>query len=262
VNATPFEVVVMLAILGARLGVALAMFPMFSEGGLPISVRGAIVAALSLCLVPVVGLPALKVMVHLDAGQLMLLLLKEVALGLLLGLVGSSAFWAVHAAGAVIENQAGLSMATTVDPLAGQEDSLLGGFLVQVLAVIFLAAGGLLSLLGVLYESFRVWPISAMSPDFQPGLWLRGAEAVMRTVMELALRVAAPFVILLLMVEVCLGLLSRYAPQFDVVFLAIPLKAALTLVLLLLFSVVLSSSSLLPDVAGSIRRLLLGGTGG
>ena len=131
----------MVAVLSARIGTALLMFPMFAAGALPTSVRASITAGLAICLLPVVGMNNMLVLAQLDAMSLTMLLGKEVALGFAMGFVGSAGFWAVHAAGAIIENQAGLSSATTIDPLAGEEDSLIGGFLVQVLSIVFLASG-------------------------------------------------------------------------------------------------------------------------
>jgi type III secretion protein T len=245
----------MVAVLSARLGTALLVFPMFSAGALPMSVRGSIVAGLAIILLPMLGLNNILALGHLNAMALGMLLAKEVALGFAMGLVGSMGFWAVHAAGSIIENQAGLSVAATIDPLMGQEDSLIGGFLVQVLSVIFLASGGFLALLGALYESFRVWPVTDLAPKIDPSLWLTAAEQVIRGITELALRVAAPFVLLMLMVEVGLGFLGRYAPQFSVFFLSLPVKAVVLLVMLLVYAIVLSDASALPDVAGSIRRM-------
>lgn len=247
------------AVLSARIGTALVMFPMFSAGALPMSVRTTITAGLAVCLLPMIGMGNMLALGGLDAMSLTLLLVKEVALGFALGLVGSIGFWAVHAAGAIIENQAGLSMATTLDPLAGQEDSLVGGFLVQVLSVIFLASGGLLALLGALYESFRVWPVADLAPTINPSMWLGAGLQVIRLMSELALRVAAPFVLLMLMVEVGMGLLGRYAPQFNVFFLALPVKAVVLVVMLLVYAIVLADGSALPDVAGAMRRMFQGG---
>jgi len=243
----------MVAVLSARMGTALLMFPMFAAGALPISVRASIIAGLSLCLLPVVGMGNLLALAELDAVSLGLLLVKEVALGLALGFVGSAGFWAVHAAGAIIENQAGLTVATTVNPYAGEEDSLIGGFLVQVLSIVFLASGGFLLLLGALYESYLVWPVIDLTPRISASIWLAAGLQVIGWIGEMALRVAAPFVLLLLMVEVAMGFLGRYAPQFNVFFLAMPVKAAVLLVLLLVYAVVMADGLVLPDVAGAMR---------
>jgi type III secretion protein T len=245
----------MVAVLSARIGTALLMFPMFSAGALPTSVRASITAGLAICLLPVVGMGNMLALAQLEAMPLAALLAKEVALGFGLGLVGSAGFWAVRAAGSIIENQAGLSAATTIDPLAGEEDSLIGGFLVQVLSIIFLASGGFLVLLGALYESFSVWPVMDLAPRIDPMIWLNAGVQVIRWMSEMALRVAAPFVLLMLMVEVGMGFLGRYAPQFNVFFLALPVKAAVLLVLLFVYAIVLVDGSALPDVAGAMRSM-------
>lgn len=243
-------------VLAARIGTAMAMFPMFALTSVPTSVRLTIVTGLSLCLLPTLGPAQLTALGQLDGLSLALLLVKEVAIGFVLGMAGSIGFWAIHAAGVIIENQAGLSMAATVDPLGGEEDSLLGGFLVLVVSLMFVVSGGLLSLLGVLYESFRVWPIAELSPRLEPALWLDAGTHAVRVAGDVALRVAAPFVLMMLMVEVGLGLLGRYAPQFSVFFLALPLKAAVLAALLYVYALVLSDGSLLPDVTGAIGRVL------
>lgn len=255
---TSAGLLLMVAVLSARIGTALLMFPLFSAGALPLSVRASIIAGLAVCLLPMQGLGNMQALAQLSAVSAVTLLLKEVALGFVLGWVGSAGFWAVHAAGAIIANQAGLSMAFTIDPLQGEEDSLVGGFLVQVLSIVFLASGGLLLLLGVLYESFGVWPVNALAPRINPVLWLDAGIQVIRLMSELALRVAAPFVLLMLLVEVSLGLLGRYAPQLNVFFLALPIKAAILVVLLLVYAMVLVDGSALPDVAGAMRRVLMG----
>ena len=53
---TASALILMLAVLSARIGAALMMFPMFAGDTLPMSVRGAVIASLSLCLLPMVGL--------------------------------------------------------------------------------------------------------------------------------------------------------------------------------------------------------------
>ena len=98
-----------------------------------------------------------------------------------------------------------------------------------------------------------------LAPKIDPSIWLNAGVQVIRGIGELALRVAAPFVLLMLMVEVGMGFLGRYAPQFNVFFLAMPIKAIVLLVLLLVYAMVLADGSALPDVAGAMRRMFAGG---
>ncbi len=46
----------------------------------------------------------------------------------------------------MIEYQAGMAFATTIDPLTGQDESLVGSLLVRLFTTLFLVTGGLLSL--------------------------------------------------------------------------------------------------------------------
>jgi type III secretion protein T len=206
----PFESVQTLlltvCLLMARLLVAFSLFPLFMGNAMPVTVRLSFVVTLSLCLVPMLG-PNAKLL-QLQWAELLPYLLKEVGLGLVLGLSTSFIFWAIHAAGAVIEYQAGLNMSNTIDPLLGREDSLIGGFLLQLFSIVFLMAGGLLALIGMLFESYRIWPVQEMVPILGniklTALLLTGVTSMI----ELVIKIAAPFVILMLVAELALGLLS------------------------------------------------------
>jgi type III secretion protein T len=195
---------------------------------------------------------------QLAAENWMFLALKESMLGLVLGLLASIGFWAVHAAGTIVEYQAGLSMATTIDPTSGQDDSLIGTLFMQIFIVLFLASGGLLAMIGMLFDSYQVWPLSSMTPLVGN---LELTRLATRGVMELvliAVKVAAPFVILMLLLEAALGLLSRFAPQLNVFFIALPLKMLVMTVMLLLYGVAMTDAiRLLPiaDFSGVLRSV-------
>jgi len=236
-----------LALVMSRMLMAFSVIPFFFGSGVPMLVRTVVVAGLALGLLPLVlADPGLA---NLSASNMSMYVAKEAGIGLVLGLLAGVGFWVMYTAGAIIENQAGLSMASTIDPLTGQNDSLVGGLLTQIYTVLFLLGGGLLSLIGMLFESFRVWPPSSMTPIISN---LRLAEVVVHGFEEmllLALKVAAPFLILMLTVEMALGVLSRFAPQLNVFFLSMPLKVLVLALLLLIYGVLVSGSpSLLPTV--------------
>jgi len=62
----------------------------------------------------------------------------------------------------------------------------------------------------------------------------------------LALLLAAPVLIAMLMSELGLALVSRFAPQLQVFFLAMPIKSALALFVLVIYSSTLFDYSLAP----------------
>lgn len=243
-----------LALLVARMSLALGMLPLFATAAVPMTVRLTVVAGVCVCLLPLVAPDVAQA--RIGWPMLWLLLLKEAGLGAVLGLLASLAFWALYAAGSIVEQQAGLAMNTTIDPLSGQEGSLLGAFFVQVFGVVFLVSGGLLSLLGLLFESYRVWPIEQLVPAISAATALATLADLAGGVLDLAMRVALPFVFLMLLTELGLGLLGRLTPQFNTFFLAMPLKAALLLGLLLLYSTALADASDVAKALDALRRFV------
>jgi flagellar biosynthetic protein FliR len=95
--------------------------------------------------------------------------------------------------------------------------------------VVVLATGLYVIPLRALAESYAVLPAG---DPFPAGA---GAEAVAAAAQEslaLALRLAAPFVVAAIIINVALGLLARIAPQVQVYFVAIPGQVLLGLALL------------------------------
>jgi type III secretion protein T len=250
------KVLMIVALLMSRMLVALSVVPLFVGNSIPGMVRVLFVGGLAVSLLPLAyadtnisNIPLLAMPYYIA---------KEAAVGLVLGLVASVGFWALYAAGALIEYQAGLSFAATFDPMTAQSESLLGSFLMRLFITLFLVTGGLLALISMLFDSYAMWPLSSMVPASGS---LAVVDLLLRSVAELlglALKVAVPFVILMLMIELGLGLLSRFAPQLNVFFLALSLKVLALAVMLLLYGMVVASSgSLLPaaDFTQQLRAL-------
>jgi type III secretion protein T len=243
-----------LALLMTRMIAAFSVIPLFSGNALPPMVRLCFVASLSLCLLPLLGPQA--TLAHTAWSSLLPCLLKEAGLGLVIGLLCSLAFWALYVAGVIVEFQASMTMSTIIDPLLGREDSLLGGLFLQIFTIIFLISGGLLSLIGLLFESYRLWPIAEMTPLVGNLSIVQLLVGSLMQMIELALKTAAPFVILMLTAELSLGLLARFAPQFNVFFLSLPIKVLILTVLLFLYCLLLvDTPQTVPDFTSMTRSL-------
>jgi len=208
----------------------------------PRMVRFAMSAGIGFVLIPV--LPA-----GTDAwpsgAPLLALVFKEAVIGVLLGFVIAIPFWAFEAIGFVIDNQRGASMAATLNPMTGHDSSPLGIAFNFAFITFFLLGGGIHLFLGLIYDSYRLW-----SPlEFWPAIGPEAAALLMvqlnRLVM-LALLLAAPVLIAMLMSELGLALVSRFAPQLQVFFLAMPIKSALALFVLVIYSSTLFDYSLAP----------------
>lgn len=213
-----------------RIQIALAVVPLFSKAVVPALVRLSLGAALALPLLP----PMLPGLVFPDAVALAATVLKECLLGLLIGYLVAALFWAVEGIGFLIDNQRGASIASTLNPLTGNDSSPLGMLFNQAFLLYFLVAGGFGVFMTMLYGSFSLWPVLTFMPR------LGGAGALLfghcfAQVTALALLLAAPALVAMLLAELGLALVSRFTPQLQVFFLAMPLKSGIALFVLIVY---------------------------
>ena len=228
----------------------LAMFivlPVFNSHLVPGMVRFAIAAALGLVMVPVLQLQIAAV--NWNAAWLVAVIFKEAFIGFVIGYLAAIPFWIFEAVGFLVDNQRGASIASTLNPLTGNDSSPLGLMFNQAFIVFFLLTGGFSLLLGTLYDSFALWNVAQWLPVLQPdstAVFLGQLDKLVR----LAVLFAAPVLVAMFLAEVGLALVSRFAPQLQVFFMAMPIKSALAMLVLMLYA-----SALFDHAAGQLQTL-------
>jgi flagellar biosynthetic protein FliR len=199
-----------------RIGAALLAAPFFGAASVPMTVRVAVTAALAIFVaawLPVTAPPALL------SADGMLAVAGEVLIGLTLGFVLQIAFAAPAIAAELISGGMGMSMAISADPSGGGSTTAFGQFFIIVLTLIFLALGAHLHWIGLLVESYRVFP---------PGdTWLGAGRfelvaSFAGMMFETAVRIALPITLVLLLVQILTGVLSRSAPALNLFALGLP----------------------------------------
>src|SRR5262249_36951921 len=140
-------------------------------------------------------------------------------IGFLAGYLVSLMFWVVQAAGGLIDNQRGAAIASSIDPLQGEESTPLGNLFSQAFLTYVFSAGVFLPILGVLYRSYMLWPSTRAIPilsDAFPAMMLGLFDEAMR----LAFVLAVPVVAIMFVAEFALAMISRFSPQIQVFVLA------------------------------------------
>lgn len=211
-----------------RIGAALMAAPLFGSRALPARLR--LVFALLLTVVMAPLLPPAPPLAFFTA-EALVLVLRELLLGLVIGLALQLVFEAVALGGELLSFSMGLSFAQMNDPLRGTASPVLSSFL-QALAVLsFLALGGHLALVEWLRGSFVLQPISSapittamLLPLVQEGSQLFAG----------ALRVALPGVCALLLVNLAFGVMNRAAPSLNMMSVGFPISLTAGLVILAL----------------------------
>jgi flagellar biosynthetic protein FliR len=153
----------------------------------------------------------------------------EVLIGVAIGFAGRAIFLGVELGAMHIGTQMGLALAEVSDPSMPEASSAVGGLLRLVAVVVFLAIGGHRALLGGLLATFDAVPPLAFPPT---GALLATVVAMLGAAFVLALKLAAPALIAVLISMVAMGLLQRTSPQFNLFSTGLPLQAMLGLLVL------------------------------
>ncbi|MET0026426.1 MAG: type III secretion system export apparatus subunit SctT [Candidatus Thiodiazotropha sp.] len=213
-----------------RIAVAFFIIPLFTSELIPGLVRNTIyisMAIITLILQPVVDLNTLT------TSAWIVLFVKEAILGITIGVMFGVFLWAFETAGQIIDNQIGASVAQVQDPLTGIQTTLIGSFMGRLANYIFITSGGLLLLTGAILESYLIWPIDKTLPGLMPaGVNVLGGEFYYY--LKLTLLIASPMIIVILFVDSMMGLINRYAQQFNVFFLSMSLKSLASILILML----------------------------
>ncbi|MGG7518142.1 EscT/YscT/HrcT family type III secretion system export apparatus protein [Allorhizobium undicola] len=138
---------------------------------------------------------------------------KEFCVGALVGTGLGLPFWAAQAAGDMTDIYRGANAANLFDQVNALETTPLGQFLLSVALMLFVAAGGIVDLMGIFYHSFAFWPLLAMQPDF-PGDGLALILDLFSRLFLLGSVLASPFIILTCALELSVAFVSRSARQF------------------------------------------------
>ncbi len=182
---------------------------------------------------------------------------QEMLVGLFLGFSTRLIFEGFQFAGRLIGNQMGLGMAELVDPENGAQASPIGNFLMMVGMVLFLQLDGHHVLIGAVHDSFRILPLHSGG-----GISRLASEKFLRMfgqIFQIAIRLAAPAMVTFFILELCLGIMARIAPQMNIFFIGLPVRLALGLLVLMIalpvFYLLLSTA--FSAWGHDIRQLLL-----
>ncbi len=169
------------------------------------------------------------------AGMALILIIgKEILLGILIGFIAAIPFYAIESAGFLIDNQRGDTLAATLNPALGSQSSSTGLFLTQTLMTLFYSGGAFLTLLGSLYQSYVNWPVTQFFPQLS-GQWVDFFYGQFSQMLKLCVLLASPVLIAMFLAELGLALISRFAPSLNVFILAMPIKSAVASLLLVFY---------------------------
>ena len=203
--------------------------PLLGSRNLPAQLKVLLILMLGVALYPLVQIQ--QVVIPQRLGHLGLIVVSEMLIGLTIGFVAQILFAGIQLGGELISQQMGLNIATIFDPHNAQQVSLVAHFQYVLAMLIFLSG------------SAHHWFIIAMAESLQsiPLAGLSTSSAVLPVILTLlgkacviAIQLAAPVSIALLLATLVLGVMARLVPQLNVFMLSFPATLGLGLVMLAL----------------------------
>ena len=204
------------------------VMPLIGGSFTPIRVRLLLAVALTIVIAPMVP-PAVTQDVLSAAGLVMMI--QEIGIGVALGFLVQLVFDAIALGGQVIGMSMGLGFAVFLDRARGVSVPVLGQLFLMLAMLVFLALDGHLTMIQLLAQSFRAWPIS------EGGLKIPILSEILMWTSQLfvfAVKIALPAITALLLVNLSFGVMSRAAPTLNLFAVGFPVAMLLGFVVIFL----------------------------
>lgn len=227
----PLAVLTLLFLFLARFLPIIALSPFFGARVLPHPVK--VTFALSMF---VIFLPQLLTVTTTKLGfnpYALLLIVKEIFIGFILGMIIGMPFSIAQNVGIIIDHQRGGASLMVNDPTIQNQSSPLGTLFNMVLIFLFFMMDGPFIFLNAIITSYDIIPpdqfINSHFFERSSDFWHMLIQ-LFNKVMVLSMQLASPALLAILMTDVFLGIANRLAPQVQITFLGMPLKSLLALV--------------------------------
>lgn len=220
--------------------------PILGRKNIPAQVKGGMVIVFTLL---VYSFSSAQVPEPVNSVEYAVLLIKEFAMGYVIGFVMELFFLIITFAGSIIDYQMGLSMATIFDPQSNAQIALSGSIYHTYFMLLFFAVDGHLALFKLLITSAEAVPYGQVVFGTQVA-WSMVEIFIQCIIM--AVKFAIPIVAIQFLAEIAVGILMKIIPQINV--FVVNIQAKLLIGLLMLVFLFSPMSDYLGDI---ISQMLL-----
>jgi len=200
--------------------------PLFGSAKIPRRAKTLLALALAFFLAQGVAMPE---NLPQSAAQAALGIGGELSFGLAIGMILSFTFIAAQWAGEMIGQQMGLNLSEVFDPQFGQAGSIIGDAYFMLTLVVFLSARGHLTLIRGLKSSFTALPLMSVGLDKNLFDLL---VSLFTSATTLAIQLAAPVLVTMLVVDLALGCISKTIPQFNIMSAGMSVRSMVGLIVI------------------------------
>jgi len=193
-----------------RTSIVMSFLPVFRSRNLPPQFKIGLVVVISLVLAPLFEF-------NISLQDLPFFVIQEVLFGIVLGSAARAIFMAVEMAGQIISNIMGLSIATVFNPDIGQSTEV-ARFYSLTAILIFLTVDAHHDLIYVFVKSYEILQPGSVHVENLVSRAISGGSRLF----IIALKLSAPVVIVIFILNIVVGFLYKAAPQMNIFFIGYP----------------------------------------
>jgi len=212
----------------ARMSGCIFFNPLFGRGNIPVLVKTSVSLFLAVTVYGV--LPPEKIIAIGSLIEYILLIVKEIFIGYLIGYLMNLFFSTVVISGEVIDMQTGMSMSKIYDPSSSMSTGISGSFLNVILILVFFSASGHLTLINIFITSCKLIEIGHFSIPEE--LFFNMVD-LFKQILILSLKLSMPILAVEVILESGIGILMKAIPQIQVFSVNVQLKILLGMLMII-----------------------------
>jgi len=215
----------------ARILGLFSVAPVFSGDGISFAYRIFFAFLVTLILFPISSTYMMPV--PNSMGEYYLIVLSELAIGILIGFLMNIIFATFQMAGEYFSVQIGFSYTEVLDPV-GQSSLPVISTLKNLMAImVFLVIGAHRTVIETLALSYQKVQLTSLTAELQNGI-IKSFEIAVGAMFVIAFKISLPVLGVLLLVTVAEALMGKAAPQMNILQLSFPAKILIGLSVLIL----------------------------
>jgi flagellar biosynthetic protein FliR len=208
---------VIFGVLLVRIGMLVATAPIFGGPWAPPPVKIGLTVLLAVLLLPLVPLPAMA-----TPAALALVVVHEALVGIAIAFGIRILLGAAELGGYLTGFQLGFAYAGIIDPQSGVRNNVLAVLYSTLALLALLGANVHHQVLRLLLASYEAVPVAAFAQA--DGSLAVTVARTLGLILTVGMQLAAPVVLVLLLVEFAMGLMTRAAPSLNLMVIGAPLR--------------------------------------
>ncbi len=162
---------------------------------------------------------------------LIILILKELMVGIIIGFIAYAFFSAFYVMGQIVDMKIGFGMANVIDPQNKIQVPLMGNFYYILSFLLLMSINGHHLIISALVDSYNFLPIGGFK---YTGDTMNLLVNSLSKSFEIGFKLSTPIVAIIFLTDIVLGIISKTIPQMNVFVVGMPLKVLIGLLIILI----------------------------